>query len=99
MRLGKDSSQITSYMGSCISLALVFILALYAYQKADVLVGRKDVDVLSTVNDLAFTPDDIFDYSKGFNLAVAFTAYDSNPEPILDPTIGELVFNHYEWGP
>ena len=32
-------------------------------------------------------------------MAVAFTAYDSNPEPILDPTYGELVFNHFMWGP
>ena len=46
-----------------------------------------------------FDPDYVFDYSQKFNIAVAFTAYDSNPEPILDPTYGELIFNHFEWGP
>lgn len=56
----------------------------------DVLINKKDVDVLSTLNDLHFTPDDIFNYSNGLNIAVAFTAYDSNPEPILDPTYGTI---------
>ena len=34
----------------------------------------------------------------GLNIAAAFTAYDSETEPIDDPTIGEIVFNHYKWG-
>ena len=34
----------------------------------------------------------------GFNVAVAFTAWDSEREPILDPTIGELYFYRIEWG-
>ena len=32
------------------------------------------------------------------NLAFAFTAYDNVTEPILDPTIGELVVKEYAWG-
>ncbi len=42
----------------------------------------------------AFTDKDDFNFSKGFNVAVAFLAYDNNPEPIDDPTVGEVVFNH-----
>ena len=34
----------------------------------------------------------------GFNVAVAFTDWDSEREPILDPTIGELYFYSMEWG-
>lgn len=30
---------------------------------------------------------------------MAFTAYDSETEPILDPKIGKVVFKAYEWGP
>ena len=30
---------------------------------------------------------------------MAFTAYDSEDEWILDPTYGQLVFNSYSWGP
>lgn len=33
-----------------------------------------------------------------FNIAAAFTGFDSETEDILDPTYGELVFMHYYWG-
>ncbi len=60
---------------------------------------RKDVNILTTINDMYFTPDYVFSFEKnGFNFAAAFTAYDSNPEPILDPTYGSLRFYHYRWG-
>lgn len=45
-----------------------------------------------------YTYNDKFTEKQGFNFAVAFSAYDDNPEPILDPEYGELVFNHYYWG-
>ena len=65
----------------------------------DVFLARKDVDILSAVNDLLFTDDDIFSYKNGLNIAVAFTAYDSEESWILDETYGELVFSSYSWGP
>ena len=34
----------------------------------------------------------------GLYFAAALTAYDNNPEPIDDPTIGKFVFNHHKWG-
>ena len=34
----------------------------------------------------------------GFNIAVALTRYDSDVEPFDDPTVGQVVFNHYKWG-
>ena len=46
-----------------------------------------------------YSPDFTFSHqNRGFNIAAGFTAYDANPEPILDPTYGELVFNHFRWG-
>ena len=65
----------------------------------DVLINKKDVDILSTVNDAFFDSEHIFDAKKGFAFAAAFTAYDGNPEPILKPEYGELVFTHFGWGP
>ena len=45
------------------------------------------------------TPDFTFSHKNNkLNIAAGFTAYDSDPEPILDPTYGELVFNQYRWG-
>lgn len=80
------------------SLLLLGVVILFTYLKADVLINRKDVDVLSTVNDNFYTPDDVINFDNGLNIAAAFIAFDSNPEPILDPTYGELAFNHYYWG-
>ena len=63
------------------------------------MLAKKDVDILSTVNDNTFDADDVFDASDGFAFAIAFTAYNSDPEPVLRPEYGEIVFNHYTWGP
>ena len=59
---------------------------------------RKDVDVLSTINRLAFADDEVFSYKNGLNIAVAFTAYDSEKEWILDRKYGELYFQEQAWG-
>ena len=40
----------------------------------------------------------MFSYEQGLNIAAAFTAYDDVEEPILDESIGELVFKAYTWG-
>lgn len=48
---------------------------------------------------MTFTDDDIFSYKNGLNVAMAFTAYDTEKSYILDETYGELIFNSYAWGP
>lgn len=70
----------------------------YAYQKFDVWIAKKDVDIMASLNEGVFDESYEFTHEQGFAVAVAFTAYDSNPEPILDKAIGELVFEHYTWG-
>ena len=32
------------------------------------------------------------------NIAAAFTSYDDEEEVTLDKSVGELVFNYFEWG-
>ena len=46
----------------------------------------------------ALTYNDSFTYDMGLNIAVGLTRYDSDVEPFDDPTVGEVVFNHYKWG-
>ena len=48
MKLDAGSDSIKSIMGSFCSVLLTILMMTYAYQKGDVLVSRKDVDVLST---------------------------------------------------
>ena len=98
MKLDGASDDLRSILGALCSLVLFLIVLGFAYLKADVLINKKDVDILSTVNDNFFTPDDVLNYSNGFNIAASFTAFDSETEDILDPTYGEIVFMHYYWG-
>lgn len=48
--------------------------------------------MLQTLEMNAFADDYRFTVENGFNLAVAFTAFDNEPDPILDKSYGEVVF-------
>ena len=99
-KFAKGQEDIKSFCGSILSLIILALTILYAWMKVDILLNKKDVNILSTINDQFYSANDIFNFTEhGFNLAVAFTAYDSNPEPILDPTYGEIQFNKFRWGP
>ena len=84
--------------GALCSLILTIILIAYAYLKIDVLIEKKDVDIMRTVNDYHFADDEVFGYEEGMNVAVALTAWDYNEDYLLDSTYGELVFYKYSWG-
>ena len=91
---------VNSICGSVCTCILVAFVAWYTYLKIEVLIHRKDVDVLSAINEYHYEEDHKFDYvSNGFNIAAAFTAYDTDTDWILDPRYGELTFKSYHWGP
>mmetsp|Transcript_9947 Transcript_9947/g.12400 ORF Transcript_9947/g.12400 Transcript_9947/m.12400 type:complete len:147 (+) Transcript_9947:175-615(+) len=94
-----EGSDVRTAMGSICSVFLLTITCLYAYIKFDVLINRKDVDVLTANRDMFYSDDFIFGYEQGFNVAAAFTAYDSETEWILDKKYGEIFFNGFAWGP
>ena len=71
---------------------------MYAYIKIDVWIEKKDVDIMASKLADYLPYDYIFDHNQGLNLAIAFTSFDNNPDPILDKSYGELIFNSYEWG-
>jgi len=75
MKLDQGKDDVKSMVGSLCSIILLIVVAGYVYLKTDVLISKKDVDILSTVNDLHFTPDDVFNYENGLNFAVALTSY------------------------
>ena len=85
-------------MGSLCSLLMFIVVLAYGYQKFDVWNTKKDIDIQYSTVDSYFTDDDVFDFKEGLNFAMAFTAYDTETEPILDPSIGRIVFNSYSWG-
>ena len=52
---------------------------------------------MQTSTGTTYNDEKVFTYANGFNMAVAFTAFDSDQEWILDPSIGELNFITYNW--
>ena len=49
-------------MGSFFSILIVVVTIGYVYQKMDVLVNRKDVDILSTIRDSYYDHNHQFNY-------------------------------------
>ena len=99
MKMEKDMSSLPTWMGTLFSIVLIFIVAAYSCQKIDILVNRKDVDIVTASIDSFFDQDYVFDYDAGLNIAFAFTSYDgTNEMPIDDPSIVEVVFNSFQWG-
>lgn len=99
MRLEADEQEVKSIGGIICTIFLLALIGNYAYLKLDVLLENKDVDVLSVVYDKYFDYNYNFTAVNGFNIAVAFTAYDNETDWILDYSYGELVVNSYSWGP
>ena len=93
-----EGASVPSLMGACCSALIMITLIYYAYNKAEILVRKKDTNVLSMVHDLYYTDDDQFGYKEGFNVAVGFTASDSQIEWSLTKDYGELDFNSFSWG-
>ena len=85
-------------IGSFFTFIIYIVSGVYSLQKLDVWMAKKDVDIMSSIQSNYFDDSYIFGYEDGLNVAVAFTAYDSETEPILDKSYGELLFRAYEWG-
>ena len=98
MKLDKENSTLKTSVGSIVSILVYLIVILYAWVKVDVWFKKKDVDIMATKLTDYLPYNYIFDHDQGLNLAIAFTSFDNNPNPILDKSYGELVVNAYEWG-
>ena len=98
MTIDGDIQVAKSFLGSICSLIILCLTLAYAYQKIEVLISKKDVDILSAVKELVYSDTDKFTYENGLNVAFAFTSFSNEEEWELDPAYGTLVFNSYEWG-
>ena len=98
MRLDSKKLTVQTFMGSICSLITIIVVSYYAYLQTAMLFDRKDDLIVSSTQVDFFDSDFTFDASMGLNFAVAFTAYDSETEDILDPSYGSLTFSAYGWG-
>ena len=62
MRIEGDGDSLVSILGTVCSLILMLITGLYAYTKLNVLLDKKDTNILTMSYDLHFTDSDQFGY-------------------------------------
>ena len=78
MKLESDGSMsLPTCVGSICSFLLLFFLIAYSVQKFDIMINRREHDIIYSMMDSYYDGNYVFDYEQGFNIAVAFSAYDS----------------------
>ena len=99
MKLEHDKESVNSFLGSCLSVLLFFVVLIYGLQKTQVWLTKSQNIVMMSTFQNAIDSEEIFgSRDNQLHFAIGFTAYDNEEEPILDKSIGELVFNAYRWG-
>ena len=78
MKIDKGHSIMTTSVGSIFSIILFIIVGMYAFQKTNIMVNKTDNYVMTSTQDSFFNLDYRFGYEQGFNIAIAFTAFDYN---------------------
>ena len=98
MKIDHEKSVLKSTLGSVCSILMAIVIFTYAYIKIEVFLLKSDVDIMQSTIDSFFEDDYEFSHSQGLNFAIAFTAFDNIEEPILDPSLGKVIFNSFTWG-
>ena len=86
-----------SIFGTLMSFIFMGIVIGYSAQRLDILLNRKDVDILQTVRDNYFSDNEAFTGEEGFNIAIALTGFDSVRDSVLDPEYANLIFETSQW--
>ena len=69
MKLADGENSVPTWMGTLCSIILLIVIILYTVQKIEVLLTKKDVDVLTAINDTHLDSEFHFGYGQGFNFA------------------------------
>ena len=88
MKIDRSVESLPTWMGTFCSLLTLVIMVAFTALKLDVLLRKDDINVLVAMREYFFPDDFVFNNAQGLNVAAAIVAYSSDPEPILDPTIG-----------
>ena len=85
-----------SCKGCTMTILLLLILLFYGAMQSINLFTFDETDVMVSQRDAYFDADQIF--SEGLMYAFGITAYDSNREPIEDPSYGVIKPYYKSWG-
>lgn len=75
---------------------LVLFCIFYGSMQSIKLLTFDETDVMVSQRDAYFDSDNV--HTRNLMFAFGITAYDSNPEPIEDPSIGVLKPYYKSWG-
>ena len=99
LAIENDEQAVKSRSGCCLTIILTVIVALYGYQKTEVLFARSDMSIQEHTESNALAETDKFGYETGgFNIALAYSGYNNNYEYELPPEVGRIAFRAEEWG-
>ena len=88
MRIGQGGlSSLPTIAGMILTFLLLSLSLAYSVRKFDQMLTRKEVDIISVVQDSYFDESDFFTYKQGFNIAVALDGLTT-----LDPSYGVIKF-------
>ena len=97
MKLTDGEDDVKTWMGSFCSLLLTVVMFAYTVQKIEVMISKKDIDILTALYDSYLDSDFDFGAKQGFNIAIKWQSLADEKET-LDPSIGKLSFKYSEWG-
>ena len=101
MKLSGGMDALPSVSGLTFSIMFTSILIVYAYQKFEVLMNKKDAKIFSTDLIDSIAEKEVFDTTMGLKIAVAFVEWGDlsvNREPILDKSYGRIAFYREAYG-
>lgn len=99
MNLDHCQSKLPSKMGTVSSFLLFVMIVAYTYYKCDIMLAKKDVDIISAVKQNYFNTDYKFSSKQGLNIAIAaFNPFDPSDYRHLDRSYGYIRFKKYNWG-
>ena len=96
MKLSDGEDFVTTWMGAFCSMVLMLILLAITVNKIEIMFSKKDVDILTALNDSYLDSDFSFKAANGLNFAIKWHSM-SDKNEILDPSIGRLVFRYSQW--
>ena len=89
MKLTNGEDTVPTWMGTLCTILLFLIILAYTVQKMEVLFSKKDIDIITALNDSSLDSDFRFGSEQGFNIATKWYSHEDETEE-LDPSIGKL---------
>ena len=98
MEIKKGEGSLNTSSGALLTISMFAVMIIYTYLRGDVFLSKSKMSINQAIEMKYFDESYEFQSKDGFSIAAMFTAYDDNPDPILDPTYGELLIRYTRWG-